>query len=57
MTLLLHQHRIDDITWEGKNIRVMDNVTITPPYLPENVQGSMEKAVNHVKKIVSLYLS
>nr|CAG4635122.1 EOG090X0FOW [Alona affinis] len=47
---------IDDITWEGKNIRVMEYVTITPPYLPENVQGSMEKAVTHVKKIVEKHL-
>ena len=42
------------MTWDGKNIRVMDQVTISPPYLPENVQGNMDKAVNHVKKIVSL---
>lgn len=45
--------RIDDVTWEGKDIRVMEQVTISPPYLPENVQGNMEKAVNHVRKIVS----
>lgn len=32
----------------------MNEVTITPPYHPENVQGNMEKAVNHVRKIVSV---
>lgn len=47
-------HRIEDVAWEGKNIRVMDQVTISPPYHPENVQGNMEKAVNHVRKIVSI---
>ena len=44
------------MTWEGKDIRVMDQVTISPPYLPENVQGNMEKAVTHVKKIVSIFI-
>ncbi len=48
-------YRIDDVTWEGKDIRVMEQVTISPPYLPENVQGNMEKAVNHVRKIVSIF--
>ena len=43
------------MTWDGKDIRVMDQVTINPPYLPENVQGNMDKAVNHVKKIVNYY--
>ncbi|EFX83328.1 protein LSM12 homolog A-like [Daphnia pulex] len=47
---------IEDVAWEGKNIRVMDQVTISPPYHPENVQGNMEKAVNHVRKIVEKYM-
>lgn len=46
-------HSIDDVTWEGKDIKVMEQVTIRPPYLPENIVGNAEKAVNHVKKIVS----
>jgi len=44
------------VTWDGKDIRVMDQVTINPPYLPENVKGNMDKAVNHVKKIVEKHL-
>ena len=46
---------IDDVTWEGKDIKVMEQVTIKPPYLPENIVGSLQadKAVNHVRKIVS----
>jgi len=33
---------------------VMREVTITPPYKPENVKGiSDSKALKHVKKIVS----
>nr|CAG4649757.1 EOG090X0FOW [Scapholeberis mucronata] len=47
---------IDDVTWEGKDIRVMEQVTISPPYQPENVKGNMEKAVNHVRKIVEKHL-
>lgn len=47
---------IEDVTWDGKDIRVMDQVTINPPYLPENVQGNMDKAVNHVKKIVEKHM-
>lgn len=50
-------YRIEDVAWEGKNIRVMDQVTISPPYHPENVQGNMEKAVNHVRKIVSVWVN
>lgn len=45
--------RIDDVCWSGKDIKVMEQVTIKPPYLPENVIGNADKAVNHVKKIVS----
>jgi len=44
--------RIDDVCWSGKDIKVMEQVTIKPPYLPENVIGNADKAVNHVKKIV-----
>nr|CAG4648312.1 EOG090X0FOW [Moina brachiata] len=47
---------IEDITWVGKDIRVMDQVTISPPYQSENVQGTMEKAVNHVRKIVEKHI-
>jgi len=47
---------IDDVCWSGKDIKVMEQVTIKPPYLPENVIGNADKAVNHVKKIVEKHL-
>ena len=56
-SFVMFHFRIEDVTWDGKNIRVMDQVTISPPYLPENVQGNMDKAVNHVKKIVSSFVT
>ena len=47
--------RIDEIVWSGENILVMKEVTVTPPYKPENVKGKTDsKALNHVKKIVRL---
>ena len=46
---------IDEIVWNGENIVVMKEVTVTPPYRPENVKGKTDsKALNHVKKIVRL---
>ena len=45
---------LEDIDWSGDNIKVMEHVTVTPPYKPENVRGvSDSKAVMHVRKIVS----
>ena len=45
---------IDEIVWSGENIVVMKDVTVTPPYRPENVKGKSDsKALNHVRKIVS----
>ena len=47
-------HSIDEIVWSGENIVVMKDVTVTPPYRPENVKGKSDsKALNHVRKIVS----
>ena len=46
--------RIDDVTWHGENIYVLKEITIYPPYRPENVKGNMDsKALKHVRKIVS----
>jgi hypothetical protein len=45
--------RIDEIVWSGENIVVMKEVTVTPPYKPENVKGNSDsKALKHVRKIV-----
>jgi len=44
---------IQDITWNGANIVVFDNVTIRPPYKVDNVHGNTESgAYRHVKKVV-----
>lgn len=44
---------IQDITWNGANIVVFDNVTIRPPYKADNVYGNTESgAYRHVKKVV-----
>jgi hypothetical protein len=45
---------LNDIVWNGENIVVMREVTVTPPYRPENVKGKTDsKAHGHVRKIVS----
>ncbi|GFY48794.1 protein LSM12 homolog [Trichonephila inaurata madagascariensis] len=49
---------IAEVTWQGKNIVVMNQVTITPPYRPENCKpiGKGDgDAVNHVRRIVEKY--
>ena len=49
---------ITEVTWQGKNIVVMNQVTITPPYRPENckpIGKSDGDAVNHVRRIVEKY--
>ncbi|XP_013193846.1 protein LSM12-like [Amyelois transitella] len=44
---------IDDVTWVGQNIRVYNEVTITPPYKVENVIGDLDsKPYNYIKKVV-----
>lgn len=44
---------IQDITWNGANIVVFNNVTIRPPYKVDNVHGNTESgAYRHVKKVV-----
>lgn len=46
---------IPEITWNGANIVVFDNVTIRPPYKVDNVHGNTESgAYKHVKKVVSI---
>ena len=46
--------RIDDVVWNGENISVLKEVTIYPPYRPEDVKGNTDsQALKHVRKIVS----
>lgn len=49
---------MDDITWHGKNIVVMKEVTITPPYQSDSVKGNQDsKALKHVRKIVEKHIN
>nr|QBH72786.1 hypothetical protein [Carausius morosus] len=47
---------IMDITWQGPNIVVWNSVIITPPYKLDNVKGTSEKAVSHIRKVVEKYI-
>jgi len=48
---------LEDIDWVGDSIKVMEHVTVTPPYKPDNVRGvSDSKAVMHVRKIIEKHL-
>uniref|UniRef100_UPI00358E0351 protein LSM12 isoform X2 n=1 Tax=Myxine glutinosa TaxID=7769 RepID=UPI00358E0351 len=47
-----HSKGIKDCKWNEKNIIVMDEVTISPPYRMENCKGSEGNALVHVRKIV-----
>lgn len=51
---------IDDVSWNGDSIVVMREVTISPPYKPDDVKGTRgedSKALRHVRKIVEKYIS
>ncbi|XP_020709843.1 protein LSM12 homolog A-like [Athalia rosae] len=44
---------IQQITWSGPNIVVLNDVTIAPPYKLDNVHGNEQsKAYNHIRKVV-----
>ncbi|KAI5712104.1 hypothetical protein M8J76_004354 [Diaphorina citri] len=46
-----------EVSWEGKNIVIMNEVTITPPYKADNVKGQSDsKAFIHVRKMVEKHL-
>lgn len=45
---------IKDCKWQEKNIIVMDDVVISPPYQAENCKGKEGSALSHVRKIVSM---
>lgn len=45
---------IKDCKWQEKNIIVMEEVVITPPYQVENCKGKEGSALSHVRKIVSI---
>lgn len=48
---------IQDITWNGANIVVFNNVTIRPPYKVDNVHGNADSgAYRHVKKVVEKHI-
>uniref|UniRef100_A0A6I8NEJ2 LSM12 homolog n=1 Tax=Ornithorhynchus anatinus TaxID=9258 RepID=A0A6I8NEJ2_ORNAN len=43
---------IKDCKWQEKNIVVMEEVIIAPPYQVENCKGKEGSALSHVRKIV-----
>lgn len=45
---------IKDCKWQEKNIVVMEEVVIAPPYQVENCKGKEGSALSHVRKIVSI---
>ncbi|XP_072270800.1 protein LSM12 [Pyxicephalus adspersus] len=46
---------IKDCKWQEKNIVVMEEVVISPPYQVENCKGKEGSALSHVRKIVSTF--
>ncbi|XP_063705655.1 LSM12 homolog A-like [Culicoides brevitarsis] len=46
---------VDQVTWEGPNIVINQDVFITPPYTVDNVigkPGSRERQITYIKKLV-----
>lgn len=49
---------IDEVTWDGPNIVVFNDVVITPPYTVESVNGNPgSRQLTYVKKIVEKHTS
>ncbi|KAI8431778.1 hypothetical protein MSG28_016203 [Choristoneura fumiferana] len=49
---------IEDVSWAGQNIRVYNEVTISPPYKVENVIGEPDsKPYNYIRKFVERHWS
>ncbi|XP_068231053.1 protein LSM12 homolog B-like [Palaemon carinicauda] len=52
---------IEEVTWVGPSILVMNHVVINPPYLPENVREHKDskepnmKTLNYIRKIVDKF--
>lgn len=57
LVMLSFLRSIKDCKWQEKNIIVMDDVVISPPYQVENCKGKEGSALSHVRKIVSMILS
>ena len=52
---------IEEVTWRGEDIIVMEKVCISKPYTPESVrplnqQTTEKKAIDHVRKIVEKHI-
>jgi hypothetical protein len=48
-------YRLAESRWEGKNIVVMEEVTIRPPYGIDDCQGKAGcQVLKHIRKIVSM---
>ncbi|XP_069490437.1 protein LSM12 isoform X1 [Ambystoma mexicanum] len=43
---------IKDVKWQEKNIVVLEEVVISPPYQVDNCKGKEGSSLNHVRKIV-----
>lgn len=56
LVMLSFLRSIKDCKWQEKNIIVMDDVVISPPYQVENCKGKEGSALSHVRKIVSMIL-
>lgn len=49
---------LSESRWDGKNIVVMDEVTIRPPYGVDDCQGKQgSQVLNHVRKIIQKHVS
>jgi len=49
---------LDEVSWNGDKIVVLREVTIDPPYRPENIRGKEDnKALKYVRQIVEKHIS
>jgi len=48
---------LDELSWDGEKIVVFKEITIDPPYRPENIRGKDNKALKYVRNIVEKFFS
>lgn len=54
--VFLNKLQCNEVSWQGLNIQILNEVTITPPYRADNVVSTSDNTLcNYIKKMVNTY--
>lgn len=56
--VIAKQFKYNEVSWQGLNIQIFNEVTITPPYRPENVVSTSnnKSLCNYIKKMIENFV-